>query len=162
MGDAGGASGSGGSASGGLNLATLTAEQLKQVAEQLGQESYKLKESFDSLQAAVSRYTRSGNVLGKLKEEQEGKELWVPLTSSMYVRGALKSTEKVLVDIGTGYYVEKTVPGGENFCQRKVTLLKEHMQKVADAIGEKQQQEQQVVAVLASKQQQQQQQQQKQ
>ncbi len=34
----------------------------------------------------------------------------VPLTSSMYVVGELSSTKKVLVDVGTGYYVEKKVP----------------------------------------------------
>lgn len=27
----------------------------------------------------------------------------------MYVPGTLKSTEKVLVDVGTGYYIEKVV-----------------------------------------------------
>jgi hypothetical protein len=30
----------------------------------------------------------------------------IPLTSSLYVSGTLDSTDKVLVDIGTGYYVE--------------------------------------------------------
>lgn len=34
----------------------------------------------------------------------------VPLTSSLYVSGILVSKpEKVMVDIGTGYYVEKVV-----------------------------------------------------
>jgi prefoldin alpha subunit len=31
----------------------------------------------------------------------------VPLTSSLYVSGKLKNAGKVLVDIGTGYYIEK-------------------------------------------------------
>ncbi len=30
----------------------------------------------------------------------------LPLTSSVYVNGTLASTESVLVDIGTGYYIE--------------------------------------------------------
>lgn len=30
----------------------------------------------------------------------------LPLTSSMYVSGTLASKESVLVDIGTGYYME--------------------------------------------------------
>jgi hypothetical protein len=30
----------------------------------------------------------------------------LPLTSSMYVNGTLASKESVLVDIGTGYYME--------------------------------------------------------
>lgn len=36
-----------------------------------------------------------------------GKPLLVPLTTSLYVPGTLADTEKVIVDVGTGYYVEK-------------------------------------------------------
>jgi hypothetical protein len=32
--------------------------------------------------------------------------MMVPLTESLYAPGALGSTEKVLLDIGTGYFVE--------------------------------------------------------
>lgn len=40
----------------------------------------------------------------------------LPLTSSLYVSGEVSEVEKVLVDIGTGYYVEvggvcKALPG---------------------------------------------------
>ncbi len=35
------------------------------------------------------------------------KPILVPLTPSLYVPGKLASTETVLVDIGTGFYVEK-------------------------------------------------------
>jgi len=31
----------------------------------------------------------------------------IPLTASLYVPGKLSDPEKVIVDIGTGYYVEK-------------------------------------------------------
>ena len=36
-----------------------------------------------------------------------GTPILVPLTSSLYVPGKLASTDVVLVDIGTGFYVEK-------------------------------------------------------
>lgn len=34
-------------------------------------------------------------------------EILVPLTSSLYVKGEMADREKVLVDVGTGFYVEK-------------------------------------------------------
>ena len=47
-------------------------------------------------------------VIGSAKKGTEGKdEILVPLTSSLYVKGRLTDREKVLVDVGTGYYVEK-------------------------------------------------------
>ena len=36
-----------------------------------------------------------------------GKPLLVPLTTSLYVPGKLADPEHVIVDIGTGFYVEK-------------------------------------------------------
>lgn len=35
-----------------------------------------------------------------------GQELLMPLTGSLYVRGALEDTDSVLINVGTGYYVE--------------------------------------------------------
>jgi prefoldin alpha subunit len=45
--------------------------------------------------------------LRNAKLTPKGKSILVPLTSSLYVPGTLKYAGKVLVDIGTGYYVEK-------------------------------------------------------
>ena len=38
---------------------------------------------------------------------QSGKPILVPLTTSLYVPGKLADTEHVIVDVGTGFYVEK-------------------------------------------------------
>lgn len=35
-----------------------------------------------------------------------GKKMLVPLTASLYVPGTLDDSEKVLVDVGTGYFIE--------------------------------------------------------
>jgi len=36
-----------------------------------------------------------------------GKPILVPLTTSLYVPGKLADIENVIVDVGTGFYVEK-------------------------------------------------------
>jgi prefoldin alpha subunit len=47
-------------------------------------------------------------VTGNAQNGTEGRdEVLVPLTSSLYVKGRLTDREKVLVDVGTGFYVEK-------------------------------------------------------
>lgn len=35
-----------------------------------------------------------------------GKKMLVPLTASLYVSGTLDDSDKVLVDVGTGYFIE--------------------------------------------------------
>ena len=47
-------------------------------------------------------------VVGSEKKGTDGKDdILVPLTSSLYVKGRLTDRGKVLVDVGTGFYVEK-------------------------------------------------------
>jgi prefoldin alpha subunit len=38
-----------------------------------------------------------------------GQPVLLPLTESLYVSGALESVESVLLEVGTGYYVEVRV-----------------------------------------------------
>jgi prefoldin alpha subunit len=45
-------------------------------------------------------------VVGFFFFEIVGKKMLVPLTASLYVPGTLDDADKVLVDIGTGYFVE--------------------------------------------------------
>lgn len=41
------------------------------------------------------------------------KPILVPLTSSLYVPGTLADMDNVIVDVGTGFYVEKVGGGTE-------------------------------------------------
>ncbi len=49
-----------------------------------------------------------------------GRDLLVPLTDSMFVPGSLASSTEVLIDIGTGYYLKKTIPGAVKVLDKKV------------------------------------------
>ena len=80
----------------------------------------------------------------------------VPLTQSLYAPGKLGDTGKVLIDIGTGYFVEVRAQGlcaqcaswrcsahaprslqytpadGVAYCRRKVLLLRENVDKLGE------------------------------
>lgn len=51
------------------------------------------------------------------------KPLLVPLTSSLYVPGKLTDAEHVLVDVGTGFYVEKSTDEAQKFYASKIEEL---------------------------------------
>ncbi|CDQ63819.1 unnamed protein product [Oncorhynchus mykiss] len=55
----------------------------------------------------------------------------------MYVPGTLNDVENVLVDVGTGYYVEKNVDGTKEFFKRKIEFLTKQIEKVQPALQEK-------------------------
>lgn len=64
-----------------------------------------LTSNFQQLKEAQERYADSAASLASIPTDGPGREVMVPLTSSLYVPGTLSSTEEVLVDIGTGFYV---------------------------------------------------------
>ena len=81
-----------------------------------------------------SRFQESGDSLSRMKPESDGKDVLVPLTGSMYVPGQLSNPGKVIVDIGTGYYVEKESSSAQDYFNRKVKYVTENMERV-QAIG---------------------------
>ena len=96
-----------------VNINSLSSQQLRALQTRLSTELEHLTTSHTKLRAAQTRFrdcVRSINdgVVGNAKKGTEGRdEILVPLTSSLYVKGKLADREKVLVDVGTGYFVEK-------------------------------------------------------
>lgn len=90
----------------GVDIATLQPEQLRQLGDLLNEELGVLGKHLQSLQGAVERFHRSGLAVEALGRAAEGTPALLPLTQSLYAPGTLGSTDKVLIDVGTGYFVE--------------------------------------------------------
>ncbi len=66
-----------------------------------------------------------------------GKTILVPLTSSLYVPGKLADTEHVLVDVGTGFYVEKTTEDARKFYDGKIEELGSNIKELETIVNGK-------------------------
>ena len=75
----------------------------------------------------------------------------VPVTSSLYVPGETTPLETVMVDVGTGYYIEKSIPEATSFIDRKLHLIQGQAVKVAQAMQIKQQGLQGTIQAMNSK-----------
>ncbi|KAI1459435.1 Prefoldin alpha subunit [Annulohypoxylon moriforme] len=106
-----------------INLDSLSAQQLSQVKKQLDEELEHLTSSFAQLHAAQAKFRdclRCVQDKNKSPALRENNSILVPLTNSLYVRGTLSSASHVVVDIGTGFYVEKEVKSAADFYENKV------------------------------------------
>ena len=89
-----------------------------------------MQASYQKLKIAQNRFADAQQTLNTFTPDKEGTiaamykssyivslgtEVFVPLTSSVYVKANLADVEKLMVDIGTGYYVDKV-------CYRNSTL----------------------------------------
>ncbi|XP_075976437.1 prefoldin 5 [Anticarsia gemmatalis] len=113
-----------------IDLATLNVQQLAQLKQQLDQEITVFHDSLQTLKIAQNKFIESGQCVGKITPESQGKTILVPLTGSMYVPGVITDTEKVLIDIGTGYYAQKDIEGAKDYFKRKVEFVTEQVEKI--------------------------------
>lgn len=58
----------------------------------------------------------------------------VPLTSSLYVPGIMEDNNKVMLEVGAGYFVEENVDKAREYCERKAKTLQENGTKVGEII----------------------------
>ncbi|XP_030632883.1 prefoldin subunit 5 isoform X1 [Chanos chanos] len=134
-----------------VNLTELSLPQLEGLKSQLEQETEFLTSSIGQLKVVQTKYVEAKESLSVLNKSNEGKELLVPLTSSMYVPGTLNDVEHVLVDVGTGYYVEKNVEDTKEFFRRKIDFLTKQIEKIQPALQEKHTMKQAVIEVMNMK-----------
>ncbi|KAL3449544.1 Prefoldin [Aspergillus insuetus] len=126
-----------------VNINSLSAQQLRALQTRLSTELEHLTSSHAKLRAAQSRFrdcVRSINdgVVGSEKKGTQGRdEILVPLTTSLYVKGRLVDREKVLVDVGTGYYVEKTAAKAIEFYEQKVKELETNLTELEKLVQTK-------------------------
>lgn len=67
----------------------------------------------------------------------ENKSILVPLTNSLYVRGKLASASHVIVDVGTGFYVEKDIKSATDFYTNKVNEVGSNIKELENIIQSK-------------------------
>ncbi|EGD83580.1 hypothetical protein PTSG_04187 [Salpingoeca rosetta] len=144
----------------GIDIMRVPMQQLESVRQSLSQEVQTLTTAIKSLKHAQTKFSNSLESIKQVTPESAGKKSLVPLTESLYVYAELTDPSKILVDIGTGYYVEKSKEDAEAYFQRKVKFLTEQLQGVQVVASEKQREQAAVAEAYRIRMAQQQQQQQ--
>lgn len=87
-------------------------------------------DSLTTLKVAKSKYAGSKEALEQFKPTWNDNVTLVPLTGSMYVPGKFKDINNVLIEIGTGYYVEMGLDSAKDYFKRRVEFVTEQMDKI--------------------------------
>jgi prefoldin alpha subunit len=120
-----------------IPVTELSVPQLQQYKQMLEQELSHMTDTVAKLKAAQQAYDMSSKVLAEIGPEQEGKDLLVPLTNSVFVRGKVGDCKSVLVNIGTGYFVERPVIGAKAHCDERSKVLTGNVGQFAKILSEK-------------------------
>lgn len=99
----------------------------------------------------MQRLTASRDNAAQIGEMESDSDIMVPITSSIYVPGKLQDTSKVLIDIGTGFFIEKTPAAAKEHFAKRAALLKEEQDRAIQIHTQKRQHLEAVSAVLQKK-----------
>ncbi|KAM0696998.1 hypothetical protein Q7P36_003069 [Cladosporium allicinum] len=121
-----------------IDLNALSVQQLSQVKKQFDEEVQHLTNSYQNLRVAQQKFKDCVvSVKDGVAGSAQDKTLLVPLTSSLYVPGKLASTSHVLVDVGTGFYVEKTTDDALTFYNGKIEELAGNIKELENVVNGK-------------------------
>ncbi|EWC43984.1 hypothetical protein DRE_01336 [Drechslerella stenobrocha 248] len=135
-----------------IDLSTLSIQNLSAVKKQLDEELEHLTASFQKLRTAQAKFRECVKAIQNgVNPDMEGKTILVPLTQSLYVPGKLEDPKNVLVDVGTGYYVEKTTEKAILFYNNKIKAVGGNLDDLEKIITQKTQNVKVVEDVLRTK-----------
>ncbi|BFF90511.1 probable prefoldin subunit 5 [Drosophila madeirensis] len=113
-----------------IDLTKLSPDQLMQIKQDFEQEMGNIQESLSTLHGCKAKYAGSKEALETFQPDWENRQILVPLTSSMYVPGRVKDLNNFVIDIGTGYYIEKDLEGSKDYFKRRVEYVQEQIEKI--------------------------------
>jgi prefoldin alpha subunit len=102
-----------------------------------------LQQRIGMVNAAITDLTYANMTLDGIAAEKENAELLVPIGGNTYVKAKIADTNKIIVGVGAGVSVEKTLPDA------KVTL-KERLDELEKTMNAAQQQFSQVAERINS------------
>jgi prefoldin alpha subunit len=89
-----------------VDISQLSVQQLQELYQQLSNEVDGFVNNMVALQQTATRFAAAGQSVEYLKDQKQGQPVLLPMTGALYVAGTLDSVDSVLLEIGTGYYVE--------------------------------------------------------
>ncbi|VDP11382.1 unnamed protein product [Soboliphyme baturini] len=120
-----------------INVNDLAIPDLTSIQKQVDTELEFFIESVQQLKEVQQKFSISYESLNTINPKNKGKELLIPLTSSMYVPAVLSDVSSVVINIGTGYYAEMSVDKAQSYFKRKVADMNVQIEKIQGIITEK-------------------------
>ena len=103
-----------------LNRLSVEMRFLEQTAETLQQR-------IGMINAAITDLTYANMTLEGIEKEKDDAELLVPIGSSSYIKVKLANADKVVVGMGAGVSVEKTLPEAKAIVKERLDELQKTM-----------------------------------
>lgn len=117
-----------------IQLDTMSLEELHQLRQQEESRGQGLGARYAQLRQAHARLMASQQAVRDLKASPEGQTVLLPLTESVYVPGKILEPHKVMIDLGTGFYCEKSAKEALAYVERRAKLVDRNSENITQAM----------------------------
>jgi prefoldin alpha subunit len=127
-------------------LTSNSGEELRKLSYEiryLEQTAETIESRMNVINAILRDLTYANMTLETLEKEKGNSEILVPIGSSSYIRAKLEDTSRIIVGIGAGVSVEKTLPETKDVVKKRLEDLEktrnslvQQFEQVAQKIGE--------------------------
>lgn len=105
--------------------------------QQFDQELDHFAQSLQALNIAKNKFIDCINSIESVEKSEENQDILVPASGSLYLPGKMVKEASFMVDVGTGYFVEKNASEAITFYRRKVDKLSQESLQIQNIIKEK-------------------------
>lgn len=113
-----------------LNLQALTVQEITTLKQKMEEDMRVFLETKRKFMDLKRKYDESKVLVQNLKKMEplnEPKDIFVPLSNSVYIPGQIRDKDTFIVDIGTGYYAERNAEQTVEYCEQTKSLLDQNM-----------------------------------
>ena len=110
-------------------------EKAEEELRRLSMEMRYLEQTADALQqrismvnAALTDINYANMTLDGIEKEKENSEMLIPIGGSSYVKAKIADTNKVIIGLGSGVSIEKTLPEAKAILKERLDELQKTMQ----------------------------------
>lgn len=116
-----------------INIDTMSLDQLNQVKTQQESRLEQLTAQYTQLRAVSARISSAKAAQSELNSNLENREIMIPLTESLYAPGQIVDANKILVELGAGFFVEKNSKDAIKVLERKGKIVDANSENVLAA-----------------------------
>lgn len=102
----------------------------------LEQTAESLQQRISVVTTAMTDLTYANMALESIEKEKENAELLVPIGGSSYIKVKLANSEKVIVGMGAGVSIEKTLPETKAIVKQRLEELEKAMRSAQQQFGQ--------------------------
>jgi prefoldin alpha subunit len=127
-------------------LASKSEEELRKLSVEIRffeQTAETIQSRINTVNAVITDLTYASMTLDGIEKEKENSELLVPIGGNSYIKAKLENPDKVIVGMGAGISLEKTVQEAKEIIKKRLenlektrTSLQQQLAQVAERIEE--------------------------